>query len=160
MKPLSFQIILWVLMAQLCHAQSNNPPISIADVEQVFGKGFKADPVYKIGDVESYRFVGKDYTVQVSLSPSYGLKFDDYVKNNSPKTVTWKAIPADPDGAKIEVREDGKDDLASTPAIAYIRKDKYVRLQILGNYYNYDNSKMPEARENMRKKLAQLKRIP
>lgn len=135
--------------------------LTVADIESVFGAGFTAEAPSKIGDIESQRFKNKDYTVQIQVSPAYGMKsISEYRKGNSPKNITWKPIPNDPDGAMIEQREDGKDDLASTPAIEYIRNNKHVRLQILGNYYNYDNAKMPSKRDEMRNKLAKLKRIP
>lgn len=88
------------------------------------------------------------------------MKIVDYNKMKSPKTVTWKAVPNDPDGAQIEIRDEKKDDLARTPAVTYIRKDKYVRLQVLGNYYNYDNAKLPRLLDEMREKLVKLKRVP
>lgn len=156
--------ILFILLINSAFAFAQNKHaalISVSDIESVFGSGFTAEAPSKIGDIESYRFKNKEYTIQIQLSPSYGMKsISEYRKGSSPKTVTWKAIPNDPDGAMIEQREDGKDDLASTPAVEYIRNNKHVRLQILGNYYNYDNAKMPAKRDEMRNKLAKLKRIP
>lgn len=136
-------------------------PLAIADIESVFGKGFKEEAPSKFGDITSYRFAHKDYTVQVTIQPSYGAKsVAEYKKMMTPKGTTWQAIPNDPDGAMIEVRDDKNDDLASTPAIEYIRKDKLVRLQVLGTYYGFDKKDMPKARDEMRQKLAKLKRIP
>jgi hypothetical protein len=156
--------ILFILLVSSTFAFAQNKQaalISVSDIESVFGAGFTAEAPSKIGDIESYRFKNKEYTIQIQVSPSYGMKsISEYRKGSSPKTVIWKAIPNDPDGAMIEQREDGKDDLASTPAVEYIRNNKHVRLQILGNYYNYDNAKMPAKREEMRNKLAKLKRIP
>ncbi len=161
MKTKAILVVMLVSNLFLLAQNKQTAPISVSDVEKVFGAGFTAEAPSKIGDIESYRFNNKDYTIQIQLSPSYGMKsIAEYRKGNSPKTVTWKAIPNDPDGAMIEQREDGKDDLASTPAVEYIRNNKHVRLQILGNYYNYDNTKMPAKREEMRNKLAKLKRIP
>lgn len=156
-------ILLILLFKTIVLLAQNKPQaiMSVSDIESVFGAGFTAEAPSKIGDIESQRFKNKDFTVQVQVSPAYGMKsISEYRKSNSPKTVTWKPIPNDPDGAMIEQREDGKDDLASTPAIEYIRNNKHVRLQILGNYYNYDNAKMPSKRDEMRNKLAKLKRIP
>lgn len=145
---------------QTSKQNANTSPLSLSDVEGIFGKGFKAEAPTKIGEIQSCRFSNKDYTIQLSIQPAYGMKLADYNKMMSPKTVTWKPISNDLDGAMIEIREDKKDDLASTPAVTYIRKDKYVRLQILGSYYSYDNSKMPKLREEMRDKLVKLKRVP
>ena len=135
-------------------------PLTLADIESVFGKGFKANDPAKVGDILSCTFAGKDYSIQISLNSSFGMKIDDYNKMMSPKTVTWKPVPNDADQVRIEIRDDAKDDLAGTPAITYIRKDKYVRVQILGNYYGFDNSKKARLREEMRDKLVKLKRVP
>lgn len=140
-------------------AQNNQCPLTLADIERVFGSGFQAEPASKFGEVTSCRFKTKDYTVQISIQPAYGMRIADYHRQMSPKTVTWKAIPNDPDGAMIEDRDPSRDNLASTPAIAYIRKDKYVRLQVLGTYYSEPNQ-MTAKREEMRTKLAKLKRVP
>lgn len=157
-------LILFILLVSnvLTFAQNKQAAlITVSDIQSVFGVGFTAEAPSKIGDLESYRFNNKDYTIEIQMSPSYGMKsISEYRKGSNPKTVNWKTIPNDPDGAMIEQREDGKDDFASTPAVEYIRNNKHVRLQILGNYYNYDKSKMPAKREEMRNKLAKLKRIP
>lgn len=134
--------------------------LSLADIERVFGKGFKEEESSQFGEMISCRFTNSRYTIHINLEPAYGMKIDDYHKMMSPKTVIWQTIPNDPDGAAIEVRDDSKDDLASTPAIAYIRNNKYVRLQILGNYYNYESNQMITMREKMRQNLTTLKRIP
>lgn len=155
-----------LLTSSLILGQNNSKdipksPITVADIENVFGKGFKEEAPSKFGDIISYRFAHKDYSVQVTIQPSYGAKsVAEYKKMMSPKGVTWQAIPNDPDGAMIEIRDDKNDDLASTPAVEYIRKDKLVRLQVLGTYYGFDKKDMPKARDEMRQKLAKLKRIP
>ncbi|MBI5661755.1 MAG: hypothetical protein HZC46_06390 [Ignavibacterium album] len=136
-------------------------PLTVADIESVFGKGFKEEAPSKFGESTSYRFSNKDYTIQILVEPSYGMKtISEYNKMMSPKGVTWKPISNDPDGAMIEVRDDKNDDLASNPAVEYIRKDKHIRLQVLGTYYGFDKKDMPKARDEMRTKLAKLKRIP
>jgi ribulose bisphosphate carboxylase small subunit len=155
--------ILWHCIgatAQKAAENSLNCALTVADVESIFGKGFTAESPTKIGEIQSCRFKQKEYTIQIQIQPAFGMKSTaEYNKMMSPKTVSWQRIENDPDGAMIEVRADKADDLASTPAVAYIRGDKYVRLQILGNYYGYDNTKMPKMREEMRNKLAQLKRV-
>ncbi len=147
-------------MAQKAPENNLNCPLTLADVETIFGKGFTAESPRKIGEILSCRFKQKEYTIQIQIQPSFGMKSTaEYNKMMSPKTVSWQPIANDQDGAMIEVRTDKADDLASTPAVAYIRGDKYVRLQILGNYYGYDDAKMPKLRDEMRSKLAQLKRV-
>lgn len=140
-------------------AQNSQCPLTVADIERAFGSGFQAEPASKFGEVTSCRFKTKDYTIQISIQPAYGMRIADYHRQMSPKTVTWKAIPNDPDGAMIEDRDPTKDDLASVPAVAYIRNDKYVRLQVLGNYYG-EQKQMLAKREEMRTRLAKLKRVP
>jgi hypothetical protein len=151
---------LLVSTASLFAQKAEQCPLTVADIESVFGKGFKAEETSKLGEILSCRFSNKDYTIQISIQPGYGMKIDDYNKMMSPKTVTWKPVPNDADAVRIEIRDEKKDDLARTPAVTYIRKDKYVRLQILGNYYNYDNSKLPKLLDEMREKLVKVKRVP
>jgi hypothetical protein len=146
-------------VAQNTQQKSGQCPITLADVERVFGKGFKEEAPSKLGDILSCRFTNKDFSVHISINPAFGMKIDDYNKMMSPKTVTWKPVPNDPDGARIEIRDEQKDDLATIPAVTYIRNDKYVRLQILGAYYGYDKVKMPKVRDEMRNKLVKLKRV-
>ncbi len=133
--------------------------ITVADVEKVFGKGFTSEKPSKIGEIQTFRFSNKNITIHISAQPAHGMKVEEYNKMMSPKTVTWKPIPNDADGAQTEIRDDQKDDLASTPAIAYVRKNYYVYLKVLGVYYS-DKKTMPTQRDEMRKKLTQLKRIP
>lgn len=149
-----------VLLAQGNTQKTEQCPLALADIESVFGKGFSAGETRKIGDILSCKFSNEDYSIQISINSGYGMKIDDYNKMMSPATVTWKPVPNDPDQARIEIRDDKKDDLASTPCVTYIRKDKYVRLQVLGNYYGYDQSKMAKLRDEMREKLAKLKHVP
>lgn len=140
---------------------ASGSPITFSNIENIFGKGFKEETPSKFGDSVTYRYRHKDYTIQITVQPSYGAKsVNEYRKMSSPAGVTWQPIPNDPDGAVVEVRDDSKDDLAATPTIEYIRKDKHVRLQVLGNYYGFDKRNMPKKREQMRQKLAKLKRIP
>lgn len=140
-------------------AQNTQCPLTVADIERVFGSGFQAEPVSKLGETTTCRFKNKDYTVHIDIQPSYGMSIADYHRMMSPKTVTWKAIPNDSDGAMIQDRDPTKDDLASTPCIAYIRNGKYVTLKVLGNYYS-EQKDMLTKREEMRTKLAKLKRVP
>lgn len=137
-------------------------PITVADIESVFGKGFKEESPSKFGESISYRFSNKNYSIVIKIEPSFGIKtISEYNKMMSPKGVTWKPISNDPDGAMIEVRDDKIDDNAKNPVVEYIRKDKHIRLQVLGIYYDYDRKEdMPKVRDEMRQKLAQLKRIP
>jgi ribulose bisphosphate carboxylase small subunit len=151
----------FVVIAQKAEQNNEQCPLNVADIERVFGKGFANENPSKIGSVFSCRFKQEDYTIQIQIQPSFGMKTTaEYNKVMSPNTVAWQPITNDPDGAMIEVRDDKKDDLASTPAIAYIRKDKYVRLQILGAYYGFDKSQMLKVRDEMRDKLSRLKRVP
>ncbi len=141
--------------------ETNDPfPLTVADIEKVFGKGFKATKPIKIGEIFSCEFVGKKYTIYVSIQPMYGMSLADYRRHASP--TSWKPIANDPDGAMIEIRDDKKDDLASRPAIEYVRKDRRVRLQVLGLYYSFDRreEQMPKLRDEMRLKLAKVRRIP
>ncbi len=139
--------------------ETNDPfPLTVADIEKVFGKGFKATKPIKIGEIFSCRFEGKKYTIDVSIRPMYGMSLADYHRHASP--ASWKPIANDPDGAMIEIRDDKKDDFASTPAIEYVRKDRLVHLQVLGHYYGFDRRKMPKLRDEMRLKLAKVRRIP
>ncbi len=159
-RALLFALVLHLLAFGSLRSQTSDEsfPLALADIEKVFGKGFTAEKPTKLGEILSRRFSGKKFTIQASIQPSYGIKkVDEYLKLAPPNQ--WKPIPNDPDGAMIEVRDDKSDDLASTPAIAYIRKDKYVRLQILGNYYD-NRAQMPKLRDEMRDKLAKLRRIP
>jgi hypothetical protein len=161
MKRILLNIALLFVSTTLLVAQKTEQfPLTVSDIESVFGKGFKAEEPSKIGDILSCSFSSRDYSVQILINPAFGMKIDDYNKMMSPKDVTWKPVPNDPDGARIEIRDEKKDDLARTPAITYIRKDKYVRLQILGNFYGYDNSKLPKMLEEMREKLTKVKRVP
>jgi hypothetical protein len=161
MKHILLNFAFFLASTTLLFAQKTEQcPLTVADIENVFGKGFKAGEPSKIGDILSCSFSGKDYSIQIKINPAYGMKIDDYNKMMSPNTVTWKPVPNDPDGARIEIRDEKKDDLARMPAITYIRKDNYVRLQILGNFYGYDNSKLPKMLGEMREKLTKLKRIP
>jgi hypothetical protein len=161
MKHILSNLIFLLVSTMLLFAQKSEPsPLTVADIENVFGKGFKAEETSKIGDILSYKFSTKEYSIQINVNSAYGMKIDDYNKMMSPKTVTWKSIPNDPDGVRIEIRDAKIDDLARTPAITYIRKDKYVRLQVLGNYYGYDNSKLSKMLDEMREKLTKVKRIP
>jgi hypothetical protein len=148
-------------LAQSKQASPETCGLTLADIEQVFGKGFSEEKPSKMGEIFSCRFHQKEYTIHISTSPTYGVKsIAEYNKMMSPKTVTWKPVPNDLDGAVIEIRDDATDDLASTPAISYIRNNRHVRIQVLGNYYAYDKSKMPAMREEMRTKLSKLKHIP
>lgn len=113
-------------------AQSNQCYLTLADIERVFGNGFQAEPASKFGEITSCSFKTKDYIIQISIQPAYGMRISDYHRQMSPETVAWKAIPNDPDGAMIEERNSTKDDLVPVPAVAYIRNDKYVRLQVFG----------------------------
>lgn len=133
-------------------------PITVADIESVFGKGFKEEAPSKFGESISYRFSNKNYSIVIKIEPSFGTKtISEYNKMMLPKGVTWWPISNDPDGAMIEVRDDN----AKNPVVEYIRKDKHIRLQGLGIYYDYDRKEdMPKVRDEMRQKLAQLKRIP
>ncbi len=159
-------MVLFVMSGQLIFGQNTSkdtpkPLITVADIEIVFGKGFKEEPTTNYGDIVNYQFGNNDYSIQITIQPSYGMKsLKEYYKTMTPKGVTWQAIPEDPDGAMIEVRDDKSDDLASVPAIEYIRNGKHVRAQILGIYYGYDNKQMPKLRDEMRQKLAKLKRLP
>ncbi|MFN3428294.1 MAG: hypothetical protein ACK41G_12070 [Candidatus Thermochlorobacter sp.] len=149
------------LIAQnLKQYETNDPfPLTVADIEKVFGKGFQATKPTKIGEIFSCRFEGKNYTIHVSIQPMHGMSLADFHGYASP--TSWKPIANDPDGAMIEIRDDKKDDFASTPAIEYVRKDTRVRLQVLGSYYTYDNrAQMPKLRDEMRMKLAKVRRIP
>ncbi len=151
-----------VFVLEPAQAQATAEPclLTRADIEAVFGKGFSEGKPSKIGDFSVCRLEHKDYSIHVSIHDLKGSTFEQYNKMMSPKTVTWKLIPNDPDGAAIEVRDDKKDDNADIPAIAYARKNKYVRLQVMGNYCGFDRAKMPKARDEMREKLAKLRRIP
>ncbi len=161
MKRIFLNSIFLLASTTFLFAQKGEPcPLNVADIETVFGKGFKAEETRKIGDILSCKFSTKEYSIQISINPAFGMKIDDYNKMMSPATVTWKPVPNDPDGARIEIRDAKKDDLASTPAITYIRKDKYVRLQVLGSYYGYDNAKLPKMLDEMRDKLTKVKRVP
>lgn len=159
MKKIFYFLLL--IVSSTAFAQQADPcPLTVADIESVFGKGFTAGESNKFGDISSWKFSNQKYSIQINMNSAYGMKVDDYNKMMSPKTVTWKAVANDPDQARIEIRDATKDDLAGTPAIVYIRKDKYVRLQVLGNYYDMDNSKKARLLDEMRDKLVKLKRIP
>ncbi len=155
--------MVFITIALLCGynllAQSNQCYLTVADVERVFGRGFQAEPTMKLGEITSCKFTTKDYTIEISIQPAYGMRIADYHRQMSPKTITWKAIPNDPDGAMIEDRDPTKDDLAFVPAVTYIRNNKYVRLQVLGIYYDEPEQRIAK-REEMRTKLAKLKRVP
>jgi hypothetical protein len=161
MKRILSSLTFLLVSTTLLFAQKTEQcPLTVTDIENVFGKGFKAQESSKIGDVLLCSFSSKDYSVQIKINSAYGMKIDDYNKMMSPNTVTWKPVPNDLDGARIEIRDEKKDDLARMPAITYIRKDNYVRLQVLGNFYGYDNSKLPRMLEEMRDKLTKVKRVP
>lgn len=60
MKKLLVIVTILIVCTTSLFAQKAECPLTVADIETVFGKGFKAEDPSKIGDILSCKFSNKD----------------------------------------------------------------------------------------------------
>lgn len=94
MKRNIFVVMIFVWQSFFAFSQ-NTPtcPLSLSDIEGVFGVGFRAENPSKIGDILSCRFTNGKFTIQISTQPANNMRIDDYHRQCPLKMLLGELSP-------------------------------------------------------------------